>query len=398
MAVIAEVTMRGVNEQQYDAIRERTGWLEHAPDGGLAHLTWWEGADCHSLDGWESEAAFGAFGEQRLGPALAALGVTAPPEVTFHAAHEVYSPRRSVVTATSGPEPGTDNVALVRGGYEAFAAGDIPRVLAFFDADLVWTSPDSIRGGGRYTGPQGAAEFFGTLPGNYADLDVRPDTFIDGGDSIAVLGTHSGHTVAGTEFRIPFVHVWTLRDGKATSFTEYFDTAPLLHDLGTGAARTTAPSDAPAMPSTAAAGTATVFDAEATLRRMFDEVINQGRLEVADELFAEDFVDHGPMGDMPGRETFKQLIARWRAAVPDVHCEIDTVIVDGERCAWMVRTTGTHTGDGLGFPATNKPFRTVSANLGLFREGKAVEHWSEQGMFPMLLQLGLIPMGAPVAG
>lgn len=388
MAVIADVTMRGVNEQQYDAIRERTGWLEHAPDGGLAHLTWWEGADCHSLDGWESEAAFGAFGEQRLGPALAALGVTAPPEVTFHAAHEVYSPRRSVVTATAVPAAGTDNVALVRAGYEKFAAGDIPGVLELFDADLVWTTPDSIRGGGRYTGPHGAAEFFSTLPGNYADLDVRPETFIDGSDSVTVLGTHSGHTAAGTAFRIPFAHVWTVREGKATNFTEYFDTAPLLPELGTGAAATAATADR----------ATTGFDAETALRRMFEEVINQGHLEVADELFAEDFVDHGPMGDMSGRETFKQLIAQWRAAVPDAHCEIDTVIIDGERCAWLVRTTGTHTGDGLGFPATNKPFRTVSANLGLFRDGKAVEHWSEQGMFPMLLQLGLIPMAAPVGG
>jgi len=136
-------------------------------------------------------------------------------------------------------------------------------------------------------------------------------------------------------------------------------------------------------------------DTETTLRRMFDEVINEGRLDVADELFAEDYVDHGPMGDIPGREAFKQLVAQWREAVPDVHCEIDTVIVDGDRCAWLVHTTGTHTGDGLGFPATHKRFATVSANIGLFRDGRAVEHWAEQGMFPMLVQLGVLPMPAP---
>ena len=136
-------------------------------------------------------------------------------------------------------------------------------------------------------------------------------------------------------------------------------------------------------------------EAKAILQRMFDEIINEGRLEVADELFAEDFVDHGPMGDMTGRETFKQLIAQWRAAVPDVHCQVDNVIVDGDLCAWLVRTTGTHTGDGLGFPATGKRFQTVSANMGRFENGLAAEHWAEQGMFPMLVQLGIIPVPAP---
>jgi predicted SnoaL-like aldol condensation-catalyzing enzyme len=137
-----------------------------------------------------------------------------------------------------------------------------------------------------------------------------------------------------------------------------------------------------------------MIDARATLQRMFDEIINEGRLEVADELFADDYVDHGPMGDLTGREAFKQLVAQWREAVPDVHCEIDHLIVDGHLAAWLVRTTGTHTGNGLGFPATSRRFETVSANLGRFRDGMAAEHWAEQGMFPMLVQLGILPVPA----
>src|SRR5438477_848502 len=132
-------------------------------------------------------------------------------------------------------------------------------------------------------------------------------------------------------------------------------------------------------------------DTEAILRRMFDEVINKGDLDLADELFAEDFVDHGPMGTVEGREAFKGLIAAWRDAVPDVHCEIDKIIIDGDMAAWLVHTTGTHTGDGLGFPATGKSFETVSANIGRFRNGQAVEHWSEQGMLSMLMQIGVLP-------
>src|SRR3954467_13653561 len=136
-------------------------------------------------------------------------------------------------------------------------------------------------------------------------------------------------------------------------------------------------------------------DPKALLQRIFDEIINEGRLEMAGELFAEDYVDHGPMGDIQGREAFKGLVAQWRAAVPDVHCVVENVVTDGELAGWLVHTTGTHTGDGLGFPATGKRFETVSANLGRLRDGKAVEHWAEQGMFPMLVQLGVLP--APAA-
>ena len=132
-------------------------------------------------------------------------------------------------------------------------------------------------------------------------------------------------------------------------------------------------------------------DAEAFLRRMFDEIINQGRLEVADELFAEDYVDHGPMGDIAGREGFKQLVAQWRGAVPDVHCEVDTVIVAGR----PVRLAGADDRHahrrGARLPGDRRRFETVSANIGRFRDGRAAEHWAEQGMFPMLVQLGVLP-------
>src|SRR3954469_25769361 len=134
-------------------------------------------------------------------------------------------------------------------------------------------------------------------------------------------------------------------------------------------------------------------DHATTLTQMFEEIINQGDLDKTEQYFAEDYVDHGPMGDMKGPEMFKQLVAQWRGAVPDVRCTVENIIVNGDDAAWLVRTTGTHTGDGLGFPATGRKFETVSANVGRFdSDGKAVEHWAEQGMFPMLVQLGVVPV------
>jgi len=77
MAVIAHVVLEGVTRDQYDAVRAACGWAGQETAGGIAHLTWWDGDDNHNVDAWESEAAFGAFGQDRLGPALAQVGVEA---------------------------------------------------------------------------------------------------------------------------------------------------------------------------------------------------------------------------------------------------------------------------------------------------------------------------------
>ena len=98
MAVIAHVVLAGVSKQGYDRVREAVGWLEEAPAGGISHLTWWEGGDCHNVDAWETEDAFSTFGAERLGPGMAKAGVQAEPQVTFYPVHEVYAPQAVTIT------------------------------------------------------------------------------------------------------------------------------------------------------------------------------------------------------------------------------------------------------------------------------------------------------------
>ena len=129
---------------------------------------------------------------------------------------------------------------------------------------------------------------------------------------------------------------------------------------------------------------------QALVERMFDEIINAGRLDVADELFASDFVDHGPMGEVQGLDAFKELVAMWRAAVPDVHCTVENWFESGDMAGWNVRVTGTHTGEMMGIPATGRSFEYVTPNIGRFAGGKAAEHWADQGMFQFLTQIGAL--------
>jgi predicted ester cyclase len=129
---------------------------------------------------------------------------------------------------------------------------------------------------------------------------------------------------------------------------------------------------------------------QAAVQRMFDELINRGNLDVADELFASDFVDHGPMGEMRGIDAFKELVTMWRAAVPDVHCTVENWFESGEMAAWNVRVKGTHTGEMMGIPATGCGFEYVTPNIARFEAGKAAEHWADQGMFQFLTQIGAL--------
>lgn len=127
------------------------------------------------------------------------------------------------------------------------------------------------------------------------------------------------------------------------------------------------------------------------IERIFEEIVNKGNAGAIDEYFAEDYVDHGPGIELRGREAFRQNYLAWTGAFSNLRAEVSNVIVEGDNAAWLLRVTGKHTGDTLGFPATGKTIDVVSPNLGRMRDGKAVEHWSEQGLLETLQQLGVIP-------
>jgi predicted SnoaL-like aldol condensation-catalyzing enzyme len=73
---------------------------------------------------------------------------------------------------------------------------------------------------------------------------------------------------------------------------------------------------------------------KATARRFFQEVLNEGRVEVIQELTTEDFVEHETMPGAPeGREAVSWFVTSFRDAVPDLRAEVDDLIVEGDRVA-----------------------------------------------------------------
>src|SRR5687767_4314409 len=95
-------------------------------------------------------------------------------------------------------------------------------------------------------------------------------------------------------------------------------------------------------------------DARKTMiQRLYDEVWNQGKLVVADELFGPDFVAPLP-GAPPGPEGERQHVGMIRAAFPDLQITVEELVADGDTVAARWTLTGTNTGPFMDRPSTGR--------------------------------------------
>ena len=120
------------------------------------------------------------------------------------------------------------NKQLVQEAYRMFQRGDIPGILDRCTDDAEWTSPESeyVPFAGSFHGRQGVAEFFSKLDASTQAIRFEPREFIAEGDKVVVLGHATWHVKStGRELDTPWVHVFTMRDGKMSRFEAFADTA-----------------------------------------------------------------------------------------------------------------------------------------------------------------------------
>ena len=132
---------------------------------------------------------------------------------------------------------------------------------------------------------------------------------------------------------------------------------------------------------------------KAVARRVFDEIFNQGRFQVADEIYAKDFVNHGVRRDHNLKED--QDAARgWKLAFPDLKMTVLKEIAEGDLVTVLYTGTGTNTGEGNGLPATGKKIEGRGITIWRIVNGKITEEWSEFDQLRILQDLGLFPQPA----
>ena len=95
--------------------------------------------------------------------------------------------------------------------------------------------------------------------------------------------------------------------------------------------------------------------AKTVVRRNTEEVQSKGNIQVFEELFADDFVDHTPQPDTtPDKAGVRKLYTYLRAAFPDFRAEIHWLLADGDRVTTYKTYHGTHEGPFLGIAPTHR--------------------------------------------
>ena len=114
------------------------------------------------------------------------------------------------------------NAELLRVGYEDFAAGDVPAVLAIFAEDITWRIAGRNPVAGDYTGHDEVLGFLQKLgEGSNGTFTVTVQDIIDNGDeTVVALVTHLAQR-DDIQLQTPAVHVWQVQDGKCTSHVSY---------------------------------------------------------------------------------------------------------------------------------------------------------------------------------
>ena len=136
-----------------------------------------------------------------------------------------------------------------------------------------------------------------------------------------------------------------------------------------------------------------VEDNKALARRMYGEVINEGNLDLVDELVSEDFVEHEVLPGLPtmGPEAPKAFFRLFRAAFPDLQMTPDEIIAEGDKVVARATVSGTHKGEFMGMPPTNKSFKIEAIDIVEIHDGKFTAHWGQMDQRAMMEQLGLAP-------
>jgi steroid delta-isomerase-like uncharacterized protein len=131
---------------------------------------------------------------------------------------------------------------------------------------------------------------------------------------------------------------------------------------------------------------------KALVTRYFEEVWNQGKLEVLDEIIDADYVNHSPGIPNPprGPAGLKPIVYAMRQAFPDLKYVVENLVISEEQVAAHVTMHGTHLGDFFGLAPTGKTIKVAQMQIEQIKNGKIIAHWRVTDDLTLMRQLGQI--------
>lgn len=132
-------------------------------------------------------------------------------------------------------------------------------------------------------------------------------------------------------------------------------------------------------------------DNKNVIRIFIEDVINQGRLDRADDLVIENFVELDPLpGQAQGREGLKGVIGQLRSAFPDMHWIVDEMFAEDDKVCTRLTWTGTQQGAFLGIPATGRHITVKGMVIDRLEAGKMADSRILMDTMGMMQQLGAL--------
>jgi predicted ester cyclase len=118
---------------------------------------------------------------------------------------------------------------------------------------------------------------------------------------------------------------------------------------------------------------------KALVRLLVDTVINGGKLDLVEELFAPELA-----------EPVRQAFTSFRAAFPDWREEIVDMVAEGDKIAVRLRCSGTLQGEFMGAKPNGRRQEVDEVFFLRVRDGRIVEYWGLEDNLARLRQLGAI--------
>jgi uncharacterized protein len=139
-----------------------------------------------------------------------------------------------MVNAIRRDPQATARVGVVSSFYERLGKGDVSGVVALLDPQVKWTEAERFPYyTGTWVGPQAVLDnLLKRLATDWNDFAAVPKDYLIEDTKVVSFGTYSGvYKRTGKPMRADFAHVWTVENGKITSFLMYTDTAKVLEAL-----------------------------------------------------------------------------------------------------------------------------------------------------------------------
>ena len=131
---------------------------------------------------------------------------------------------------------------------------------------------------------------------------------------------------------------------------------------------------------------------KAIVRRLIEELWNAGNPELADQIYAVDYVRHGPHAEPPiqGSAALKQFAYMYLSAVPDLHHEIEDQFAREDGVVSRMTARGTHRGEMMGIAPTGKTITFSMFSQHRIAAGRIVEEWISYDLHAILQQVGAL--------